>query len=249
MYGIALLPLMDLVNEEGVLQKWYADAGNAAGSIESLRNLFEKLKLHGPAFGYNVTNCHLITKDSSLDKAKDLFKDENVELVGGHCILGSDIGLSEACHAFQSSKLTEYADIVNRLASHAKKSPQNVYHAFTKGVHHKLTFLSRTTPNMENTLQNTESLLTTKLIPNVTGRGQPSVTERRLFALPLSKGGLNIFSPEDRRNDLQWSKAVTSHLDEENLTTAEAKQHATVNMIKKQKQEIQKLKLEAVNAT
>ena len=70
MYGIALLPLLDLVNEEGVLQKWYADDGNVAGSIESLRNFFEKLKLHGPAFGYNITKCHLITKitkDSSLD--------------------------------------------------------------------------------------------------------------------------------------------------------------------------------------
>ena len=39
---------------------------------------------------------------------------------------------------------------------------------------------------------------------------------------------------------------VTSHLDEEDLTTAEAKQHSTVNMIKKQKQEIQKTKLEEV---
>ena len=96
------------------------------------------------------------------------------------------------------------------------------------------------------TLQNTESLLTTKLIPNITGRGQLSIAERSLFSLQLSKGGLNILSPEDRRNDLQWSKDVTSHLDEEDLTTAEAKQHSTVNMIKKQKQEIQKTKLEEV---
>ena len=128
MYGIALLPLMDLVNE-GVFQKWYADDGNVAGSIESLRNLFGKFKLHGPAFHYNITKCHLITKDSSLDIVKDLFKGEDVELVGGHRVLGSAIESSEACHVFQSSKLTEYANIVNKLASHAKKSPQNVYHA------------------------------------------------------------------------------------------------------------------------
>ena len=166
--------------------------------------------------------------------------------MGGHRVLGSVIGSSEACHAFQSSKLTEYTNIVNKLASHAKKSPQNVYHAFTKGVQHKLTFLSRTTPDMENTLQNTESLLTTKLIFNITGRVQLSIAERSLFSLPLSKGGLNILSPEDRRNDLQWSKDVTFHLDEEDLTTAEAKQHSTVNLIKKQKQEIQKTKLEEV---
>ena len=124
MYGIALLPLTDLVNEEGVLQKWYADDGDVANSIESLRNLLGKLKLHGPAFRYSITKCHLIAKESSLDKAKDLLKDEVVELVGGHCILwsvGPHIGSSEACHVFQSSKLTEYANIVNKLR-HVRKS-------------------------------------------------------------------------------------------------------------------------------
>ena len=207
MYGIAFLPLMDLVKEKGVLQKWYAD--DVAGSIDSLRNLFRTLKLHGPAIGYNITKCHLITKDSSLNKAKELLKGQDVELVGGHRLLaGSAIGSPEACHAFQSSKLTDNANIVNKLASHAKKSPQNVYHEFTKDVQHKLTFLSRTTPDMENTSQNTESLLTTKLIPNITGRGQRSATERSLFSLPLSKNGLNILPPEDRRNDLQWSKLL-----------------------------------------
>ena len=141
MNGIALLPLMVLVNEEGVLQKRYADDGKVAGIIELLRNL-EKLKLHDPAFGYNITKCYLITKDSSLDKAKDLFKGEDIDLVGGDCILGSSIESSEACHAFQSSKFTEYAKIVSKLASHAKTSPQKVYRAYTKGVQHKLTFLS-----------------------------------------------------------------------------------------------------------
>ena len=92
----------------------------------------------------------------------------------------------------------------------------------------------------------TPNLSTTKLIPNITGRGQLPIAERSLFSLPLSKSGLNILSPEGGRNDLQWSKDVTSHLDEEDLTTAEAKQHSTVNMIKKEKQEIQKTKLEEV---
>ena len=32
-YNMAVLPLMDLVNEEGVLQKWCADNCNVAGSI------------------------------------------------------------------------------------------------------------------------------------------------------------------------------------------------------------------------
>ena len=56
-----------------------------------------------------------------------------------------------ACHTFQSSKLPEIANIVDKRASHAKTSRQNVYHAFTKGVQHKLTFLSITTTDKKNT--------------------------------------------------------------------------------------------------
>ena len=74
---------------------------------------------------------------------------------------------------------------------------------------------------MENTLQNTEYLLTTKLNPNITGHGQLCATERSLLSQPFSKGGLNILSPEDRRNDLQLSKAVTSHLDEDHRRSEE----------------------------
>ena len=95
--------------------------------------------------------------------------------------------------------------------------------AITKGVQHKVNFLLRTTPDQEKTLQNTETLFTTKLIPNIIGRGPPSVTERSLFSLPLSKGGLKILSPEDRRNNLQWSKAVTAHLDVEDLDAGNIK--------------------------
>ena len=135
MYGIVLLRLMDLVNEEGVVQKWYADDGYVAGSIESLRILSGKFKLHGPAFGYNITKCHLITKDSSLDKAKYLFKDEDVKL-------GEDI-------AYWGPLLVGPRPVT-------LSSPLN--HAFTKGVQNKLTFLSRTTRDIKITLRNTESL-------------------------------------------------------------------------------------------
>ena len=37
MYGIAKLPLMERVREIDVMQKWYAEDGNAAGSIDNLK--------------------------------------------------------------------------------------------------------------------------------------------------------------------------------------------------------------------
>ena len=39
MYGVALLPLIKLVKDEKLTQKWYADDGNAVGSFESLAAL------------------------------------------------------------------------------------------------------------------------------------------------------------------------------------------------------------------
>ena len=64
---------------------------------------------------------------------------------------------------------------------------------------------------MESTQQNAESLLTTKLISNITDRGQPSVTELSLSSLALSKGELNILLPDDRRNDLHQAGQQLSH--------------------------------------
>ena len=43
MYGIALLPLIEMTKNINVLQKWFADDGNAAGSLESLKDLYNCL--------------------------------------------------------------------------------------------------------------------------------------------------------------------------------------------------------------
>ena len=71
MYGVALLPLITLAKDDMVTQKWYADDGNAVGSLESLVALHQKLQKHGPAFGYKLTKCNLIVKESSLEKANN----------------------------------------------------------------------------------------------------------------------------------------------------------------------------------
>ena len=59
MYGIAILPLIKRVLSDNVTQKWYADDGNAAGSIPLLSKLYHDLKEIGPHFGYKVIKCHL----------------------------------------------------------------------------------------------------------------------------------------------------------------------------------------------
>ena len=46
MYGIAILPLIQLVRHENVTHKWYADDGNAVGKLEDLAAVFQRLKSH-----------------------------------------------------------------------------------------------------------------------------------------------------------------------------------------------------------
>ena len=46
--------LIEKLSGDKLTQKWYADDGNATGSVGALKVLLSKLKLHGPSFGYNV---------------------------------------------------------------------------------------------------------------------------------------------------------------------------------------------------
>ena len=97
MYGIALLPLMDMIKNETVTQKWYADDGNPVGSLQALNELHEKLQRHGPAFGYNITKCHVIAKPTSIDNARNVFRNKDIKIVDGCRVLGSVIGSESAC--------------------------------------------------------------------------------------------------------------------------------------------------------
>ena len=80
------------------------DDGNAAGSISSLSKLYHDLKAIGPHFGYKVIKCHLITKSDFEHRAKDLFANEDVEIIKGHRVLGSVIGNEESCQEFFNEK-------------------------------------------------------------------------------------------------------------------------------------------------
>ena len=58
----------------------------------------------------------------------------------------------------------------------------------------------------------------------MTGQNPPSSPMRELLALPLRNGGLNIMTPDDRTNDLTWSKEVSQHLSDEDASNVEYKQ-------------------------
>ena len=47
MYGLAILPLIKLVSDYILTQKWYADDGNAVGNLTSLRSVLDNIIKHG----------------------------------------------------------------------------------------------------------------------------------------------------------------------------------------------------------
>ena len=53
-YGIALLPMVELLRETEpeLLQPWYADDGSCYGNLGQIRNVFKLLEQIGPDFGY-----------------------------------------------------------------------------------------------------------------------------------------------------------------------------------------------------
>ena len=181
MYEIALLPLVKLLENTDVVQKWYADDGNAVGKLKDLHRLHDALTERGPAFGYHITKCHNIARKSHLGNAKEIFKNKDVDILEGHRVLGSLIGSVSACHDLKTKVVSEQAKTISELAQHAKTAPRNVYQAYTKGMQTKLSFLT--------------------LINSRHGR----VPER---ARETNQRGLNITLPEDNKNVQKTTKMV-----------------------------------------
>ena len=108
MYGIAILPLIELVEKTKVTQKQYADDGNVPGSVDDLKIVHDKLKQHSSAFGYTLTKCNIITKTENINQAGKLFNNSGIEVVEGHRVLDSVIGSESSCKEYKLRKQKEY---------------------------------------------------------------------------------------------------------------------------------------------
>ena len=68
MYGIAIIHLIGLFDNSSLVQKWYEGYGNAVASLGNLKSFFDSLKKYGPAFGYHLTKCLILTKELLFEK-------------------------------------------------------------------------------------------------------------------------------------------------------------------------------------
>ena len=116
MYGIAIILSIELLDDCSTVQKWYADNGNAVGSLDKLKKLFDLLKKHGPVFGFLLTKCHIITKQHFFEKAQKIFVHKKIEIVDDCRVFDSAIGSDNAEKKFVE-KSQKTAEIVVQRAS------------------------------------------------------------------------------------------------------------------------------------
>ena len=200
MYALATIPLIrrlkDSVND--VSQVWYADDASGSGRVLSLRKWWDKISTLGPHYGYytNAVKTWLITKKDHYQAAREAFADTKVQVTyEGRPYLGVPLGTEDYCHSFVMEKVEQWTKELELLSSIATSQPHAAYAAFTHGLMSKWSYLSRTTPNINSSLQPLETTIRTKLIPALTGRAPPNDTERELLALPARLGGLALANP------------------------------------------------------
>ena len=172
MYGLAIIPLINLLSVDDVTQKWYAVDGRAVGKVRNLRTVLDKIVSQGKFFGYQVkaSKCQLIIKDEKLGDAQKIFANTGIIIKAGARVLGSVIETESECKNFLEFQQNEQIKILKKLTKIAKTSPQYVSACYTKGVQEKLSVLARTTPNTMENLEICENVIKEQLLPNLVGK-------------------------------------------------------------------------------
>ena len=67
-----------------------------------------------------------------------------------------------------------------------------MYKSLIDSLQNKQTFLSRTTPNIDNVLQETDHIIANELIPSLVKHHPYDSSHRKTFALPVKLGGPNV---------------------------------------------------------
>ena len=198
MYALATIPLISRLGESSdVFQVWYADDASAAGDLSSIRSWWDNLSSLSPPFGYfaNASKTWLITKDSLLVKAK-IFHDTQVNIISqGRPHLGPPLGSQEFVDQFITEKVNQWKKELKLLVDIAKTQPHAAFAAFTHKYVHKFSYLCRTAPNAELSLQPLEDSIRFQLIPTLTGQSSPNDSVRELLGLPERLGGLGLINP------------------------------------------------------
>ena len=123
MYGIAIKPLILKLQTPRTVQKWYADDGNAAGTLQQLHELFENLSNQGPSFGYpvNAPKCQLIVKSSTKQKAEIFLQTQISKFSMVREFSDQLLAVTRICDL--KHKTNDYTKLNQKFSNFGKSSP------------------------------------------------------------------------------------------------------------------------------
>ena len=222
MYSIGMSVLQSELayKQTNVKSAAYADDYFGAGNIRDLRQWWGKLETIGPKYGYktNASKTWLIVKEEKEKDARELFRDTNIEITTeGQRHLGAVIGSQQFKQTYVQKKVQEWSEEVDKLSEFAKTEPHAAYTAFTYGLKHRWTYLTRTVPGISDLMKPLEDRIRQNLIPALTNQKQHSDVERNLLALPPRMGGLGIINPtkisdSEYDNSVKLTKELKLHI-------------------------------------
>ena len=146
-------------------------------------------------YGYhvNATKTWLISKEHCYTEASTLFEDTQVNVTSeGRPHLGAAIGTESYINSYVKRKVEQWYVELECLALVATTQPHSAFAAFTHGFTSKWTHLARTIPNISYFLQPLEDVISTCLIPSLSGRQAPNNLERNLLSLPARLSGIGL---------------------------------------------------------
>ena len=192
-YALGITPFIMMMVElvstkcDDIKMVAFVDDFSAAGQLKPLLQWWKTLLEVGPEFGYfpEPAKSWLTTKPETQAFGKELFKDTKVKMTNsGKRLLGSVIGTFTFKKQYVDEIVSQWISEIEVLSQIAKVEPQAAYCCFTTGFKQKVTYLMRTTPNINKQLRRLDDAINNKLIPSFTENKRCGNDERLLLSLP-----------------------------------------------------------------
>ena len=203
LYGIALLPLCELLRQDcpDVLQPWYADDAAMVGTAIDVAASFTQLCNYGPMFGYfpEPEKSFLICPLATEPPAKTAFMEHDlpVHFVRGHRYVGGHVGSVAMRDRWIGPMVENWVNGVKALAKAARKYPQSAYCGFTHSLQAEWQYIGRCVPGVDAHLAPVEDAIQRFLIPALFTIPIADMTSdwRSLLSHSVKQGGMNMRNP------------------------------------------------------
>ena len=196
-YELGILPLikflLEFVNLDEINAREVAFANNfsVTGSLNSIKDYWDKLTTIGPRYGYfpKSKKSYLIVKEKKLLETQNIFANSQVNITAeGKRYPVAVIGSTEYRDKYVKNLVKDWHNQRTILSTIAKAQPQAAYLAYVNEFKNKLNCFLRNIPNIHHLLLSLERKIKKSLSQLVTGGHICHEKGRVLIFLPTRYG-------------------------------------------------------------